>query len=394
MAEPITIEQLKNASLDAESLARAVNGDEHTDVHTRLGQHYPSLKKLLKLSNDYILRTGATSNTIVGLTTASGNARTQTAKNSDIISVKDFGAVGDGSADDTAAFNAAKNSGRLVYIPDGTYKLNHNILYNNFFGSQNVQFNQSVATMHNITATKNEITGMELIAHRGFVLQVPQNTIIAMSSALRSGADSLECDVQVTADGVCVLYHDTEVDWLTSGTGQIKHKSHTEVRTLRFTVLQNTMYATEYIPTFDDFVNFAKKKNVKIYPEIKEYRSINDISLMLNIVKKYNMQEQCVFQSFRMSDLEHLRSLDVDVGIGLLGGGVPNHDTLQKLSHMGNAFLLWNYFDVLNNPHIVQLAKQYNISVGVWTCNKRADADELMRIGVHYIMSDVNLKVN
>ena len=106
------------------------------------------------------------------------------------------------------------------------------------------------------------------------------------------------------------------------------------------------------------------------------------------------MQEQCVFQSFRMSDLEHLRSLDVDVGGGLLGGGVPNHDTLQKLSHMGNAFLLWNYFDVLNNPHIVQLAKQYNISVCVWTCNKRADADELMRIGVHYIMSDVNLKVN
>ncbi|WP_115338166.1 glycerophosphodiester phosphodiesterase family protein [Moraxella caviae] len=43
---------------------------------------------------------------------------------------------------------------------------------------------------------------------------------------------------------------------------------------------------------------------------------------------------------------------------------------------------------------MVQLAKQYNISVGVWTCNNRADADELMRIGVHYIMSDVNLKGN
>ena len=161
MAEPITLDQLKNASLDAKTLEAVVNGNTNTIVTSRLGETYPSLKKLLKLSNDYILGAGATSNTIVGLTTASDNARTQTAKNSDIISVKDFGAVGDGSADDTAAFNAAKNSGRLVYIPDGTYKLNHNILYNNFFGSQNVQFNQSVATMHNITATKNE-TGINI----------------------------------------------------------------------------------------------------------------------------------------------------------------------------------------------------------------------------------------
>jgi hypothetical protein len=38
------------------------------------------------------------------------------------VSVKDFGAVGNGTADDTAAIQAALNTGKSVYIPSGTYK--------------------------------------------------------------------------------------------------------------------------------------------------------------------------------------------------------------------------------------------------------------------------------
>lgn len=47
MAEPITIQQLIEASMDSDSLEKAVNGDESTVVTSRLGRTYPSLSNAL-----------------------------------------------------------------------------------------------------------------------------------------------------------------------------------------------------------------------------------------------------------------------------------------------------------------------------------------------------------
>lgn len=45
-------------------------------------------------------------------------------KLNDWVSVKDFGAVGDGVTDDSVAFNTAFATGKKVYIPSGTYAVN------------------------------------------------------------------------------------------------------------------------------------------------------------------------------------------------------------------------------------------------------------------------------
>ena len=53
---------------------------------------------------------------------ASGVARTVDSKLKDVVSVKDFGAVGDGITNDTVAIQAAINSGaNTIYLPGGTY---------------------------------------------------------------------------------------------------------------------------------------------------------------------------------------------------------------------------------------------------------------------------------
>ena len=57
-------------------------------------------------------------------------ARTVDSKFKDFVSAKDFGAVGDGSNDDTAEIQAAINTGKPVYLPKGTYKITDTLILN------------------------------------------------------------------------------------------------------------------------------------------------------------------------------------------------------------------------------------------------------------------------
>ena len=83
---------------------------------------------------------------------AGSTARTVQAKLRDTVSVKDFGAVGDGSTDDTTAIQAAVNAaaGAELYFPAGHYKITSSITINNSLSILGVR-NQSVIML----ATQN-----------------------------------------------------------------------------------------------------------------------------------------------------------------------------------------------------------------------------------------------
>lgn len=76
--------------------------------------------------------TKATQRVIDGIT-ASGSTTSRTLQDrfADVVNVKDFGAVGDGVTDDTAAIQEAINSGRNVFIPSGTYKTTNKLTITN-----------------------------------------------------------------------------------------------------------------------------------------------------------------------------------------------------------------------------------------------------------------------
>jgi len=73
----------------------------------------------------------------------------------------------------------------------------------------------------------------ELIAHRGYPLHHPENTLPGIEAALRAGAHHVEIDVQMTADHVPVLFHDATLERLCAAPGAVHEYSFAALRTLR-----------------------------------------------------------------------------------------------------------------------------------------------------------------
>ncbi len=62
-----------------------------------------------------------------------------------------------------------------------------------------------------MTSCHDELTHPALVAHRGYALRYPENTVVSIRAALEAGARAVEFDVQLTADRVPVLLHDTSL---------------------------------------------------------------------------------------------------------------------------------------------------------------------------------------
>jgi len=61
----------------------------------------------------------------------------------------------------------------------------------------------------------------EVVAHRGSSAHAPEHTLAAYVQAIDDGADSLECDVRLTADGHLVCVHDRRIDRTSDGVGVV-----------------------------------------------------------------------------------------------------------------------------------------------------------------------------
>ncbi len=71
-----------------------------------------------------------------------------------------------------------------------------------------------------------------LVGHRGAAGEYPENTLLAFDMALEQGADALEFDVRLTAEGIPVVIHDATVDRTTEGTGEVRALTLPELQAL------------------------------------------------------------------------------------------------------------------------------------------------------------------
>ena len=71
-------------------------------------------------------------------------------------------------------------------------------------------------------------------AHRGASAYAPENTMAAFLLARRLGADAVELDVHLTADGEVVVCHDNDIKRCSNGEGLIEDKTLEELLSYDF----------------------------------------------------------------------------------------------------------------------------------------------------------------
>jgi len=95
-----------------------------------------------------------------------------------------------------------------------------------------------------------------VLAHRGALLNAPENTMKAFIRAFENGADGIECDIRVTADGEFIAFHDATTERLVGVNWHIVKTKYAQLRHLEVS-------GQEPIAHLDDILKLLNKKRGK-----------------------------------------------------------------------------------------------------------------------------------
>jgi glycerophosphoryl diester phosphodiesterase len=136
-----------------------------------------------------------------------------------------------------------------------------------------------------------------VIAHRGASAEAPENTLRAFARALELGIDGIELDVQVTRDGVPVVFHDFTLTRLTGTRGRLADRTWAELQKLRV--------RGETIPTLADALSLTRKRAI-VQIEIKKAVSVAPV---LAAIRKAASTGNVILASFEHDILREAAAL-------------------------------------------------------------------------------------
>ena len=95
----------------------------------------------------------------------------------------------------------------------------------------------------------------KILGHRGASAQAPENTKAAFEMAYKMGADGIETDLQLAADGTIVVHHNYRVDGTSNGTGAICRMTLEELKRLDMGAWKGEEFAGQTILTLEELLN-------------------------------------------------------------------------------------------------------------------------------------------
>jgi glycerophosphoryl diester phosphodiesterase len=173
----------------------------------------------------------------------------------------------------------------------------------------------------------------ELVAHRGYTLHYPENTLIGIEAAIRAGARFVEVDVQLSADKVPMLFHDRDMDRLCRAQGAIHDFTREQLRDFHVSEFDRFGYKFAHNPiaTLAELgALLAKHPRVTAFLEIKRV-AVEHVGVATVLERVLHslapVLAQCVLISYNVPVLAAARSQG-DYRIGAI---------LEKWRHRNNA---------------------------------------------------------
>ncbi|SEN30643.1 glycerophosphodiester phosphodiesterase [Halomonas caseinilytica] len=189
---------------------------------------------------------------------------------------------------------------------------------------------------------RQDLEDFQVIAHRGASGHAPEHTWPAYDQALAMGADYLELDVHMSADGQLVTIHDTTLDRTTDGQGPVKAHSLDELKSLDAGSWFNAAhpehaddaYAGAELLTLDEVID-RYGQDVRYYIETKspaDYPELQDALVSKLEAEGLVRSGSVVIQSFSQASLEEVHDLNPDIPLIQLLWYSPSEDgeTLEE----------------------------------------------------------------
>lgn len=227
------------------------------------------------------------------------------------------------------------------------------------------------------------------IAHRGASRVAPQNTLAAFEKALQIGADGIEFDVRLCADGVPVVIHDATVDATTDGTGRVEAMGLAALKQLDAGSSFAPAFAGTPIPTLAEVLE-AVEGDVLLNVELKapDLRDRGLEQAVVDVIEQHGMEEQVLLSSFNPLALRRVQQIDPHLATGLLytrpawaARGLASLMMVQPLA------ALHPHRAIVDEQHI-GWAKAHRVRLHVWTVDDPSEMRRLIDMGVNGIITN------
>ncbi len=233
---------------------------------------------------------------------------------------------------------------------------------------------------------------MIVLAHRGASGHAPENTMAAFRRAQELGADGLELDVQLSADGAVIVLHDEDVMRTSDGKGIASKMTLADLRTLDFGSWFGPGFQDERIPLLSEVVVFVASFGLWLDIELKGAPDVDPRlpAAVAELVRDRLDPARTILSSFDASAIDEAARLLPCFPRALL---VERLDAaawrqLARRSPDGTPFYayLHPYFRSLDATRVSR-AHAAGAKVDPWTLDRRAPLARMLSIGVDGIIT-------